>query len=169
MGGTAAADHRGAPARPDKLVGMHSALPDRLSSLPLDHVAIAVTDLDGATAPYRLLGLEVLEDSVLEEQGVRVRMLSAGDSKVELLEPLDAQSPVGRFLEKRGAGLHHIALGVNDIEAEVERLRTAGARFTSDGPRPGHGGTSVIFLHPSWTGGVLVELVEQPGADRAGE
>lgn len=136
-------------------------LPSELRGLPLDHVAIAVNDLDSASQPYLLLGLEAAADELLAEQGVRVRMLQAGTGKVELIAPTGRDSALARFLEKRGAGLHHLALRVEEIEVQVERLKAAGARFTSETPREGHGGSRVIFLHPSWTGGVLLELVER--------
>lgn len=128
----------------------------------LDHVAIAVDDLDRASAPYMLLGFDVEADEVLEQQGVRVRMLTAGSDRLELLEPLNEESTVARFLARRGQGLHHFALRVDSVEAEVSRLRDEGAVFTTDAPRSGHGGTRVIFVHPSWTDGVLVELIERP-------
>lgn len=136
-------------------------LPSELRGLPLDHVAIAVTDLASAAQPYLLLGLEADADEHLPEQGVRVRMLQAGSGKVELIAPTNQDSAVARFLEKRGPGLHHLALRVEDIEFQVERLKAAGARFTSEEPKGGHGGSRVIFLHPAWTGGVLLELVER--------
>ena len=136
-------------------------LPSELRGLPLDHVAIAVTDLDTASQPYLLLGLEAAADELLPEQGVRVRMLQAGTGNVELIAPTGQDSPVARFLEKRGPGLHHLALRVDGIEVLVERLKAAGAHFTSDTPKAGHAGSRVIFLHPGWTGGVLVELVER--------
>ncbi|HEX7004214.1 MAG TPA: methylmalonyl-CoA epimerase [Trueperaceae bacterium] len=135
-------------------------LPEAVRGLPLDHVAIAVEDLDSGAAPYVQLGLEVVSEEALPEQGVRLRMLQAGSSRLELIEPLDAHSPLASFLSKRGQGLHHLALRVEDIDEKVSRLRSSGALFTTDEPRAGHGGSRVIFLHPSWTGGVLLELVE---------
>ena len=138
-----------------------SDLPTSLKGLPLDHVAIAVEDLDSGAAPYLLLGLTVTSQETLPEQGVRVRMLQAGDSRIELLEPTSDDSPVANFLSRRGPGLHHLALRVHDIDEEVRRLKEAGARFTSDAARLGHGNSRVIFLHPRWTGGVLLELVER--------
>ena len=136
-------------------------VPAALRGLPLDHVAIAVENLEAGSAPYLLLGLEVVSEESLPQQGVRVRMLQAGDSRIELLEPLEEGSQVARFLAKRGPGLHHLALRVERIDERVADLEREGARFTSDAPRPGHGGSRVIFLHPKWTGGVLLELVER--------
>jgi methylmalonyl-CoA/ethylmalonyl-CoA epimerase len=136
-------------------------LPRRLRELAFDHVAMAVHELDLATEPYRLLGFEAGEDETLTAQGVRVRMLEAGDSRIELLEPTAPDTPVGRFLRDRGPGVHHIALRVSSVSREMERLAKAGARFTDPSPRPGHGGSRVAFLHPKWTGGPLFELVER--------
>ena len=136
-------------------------LPDKLSGLPLDHVGIAVSDLEAASAPYRLLGLvQVGEDEVIVSQHVRVRALRVGASLLELLEPTAPEGPIATFLAKRGPGLHHVALRVDDVTAEVARLSAAGARFVNPEPRPGRAGTRVVFLHPKWTGGTLVELVE---------
>lgn len=135
--------------------------PNEAGDERLDHVAIAVHDLDEASAPYLLLGFAVEADEELEQQGVRVRMLAAGSDRLELLEPLHDESTIARFLARRGQGLHHFALRVESIEAEVARLRGEGALFTSEAPRPGHAGSRVIFVHPSWTEGVLVELIER--------
>lgn len=135
--------------------------PDALGGLPLDHIGIAVPDLEAAFGPYRLLGLsQVGEDEVVAAQSVRVRALQVGESLLELLEPTTPESPVAAFLARRGPGLHHVALRVTDVTAEVERLSEAGARFLNTEPRPGRAGSQVVFLHPKWAGGVLVELVE---------
>ena len=95
------------------------------------------------------------------EQGVRVAMLPIGETRVELLEPLSNDSPVGRFLEKRGPGIHHVAIRVADIHGALTRLRESGARLIDEAPRVGAGGCLVAFVHPSSTGGVLLELVER--------
>lgn len=139
---------------------MSMPLPDQLSPLPLDHIAIAVPELEAAARPYRLLGLLPGAPETVTDQGVRVCMLDSGAGRVELLEPLTEDSPVGRFLARRGPGLHHLGLRVESLDAEIERLASAGARFTEGGVRAGHGGNRIAFLHPGWTGGVLVELVE---------
>lgn len=135
----------------------------RALGLPLDHIGIAVRDLEGASAPYRLLGLEPEgDDESISAQGVRVRTFRAGESLVELLEPTAPDSSIARFIEKRGTGLHHIALRVENLESEIARLSESGAEFINPQPSPGRHGTSVVFLHPRWVGGVLVELVEYP-------
>ena len=132
-----------------------------LRGLPIDHLGIAVKDLDEASLPYRLLGLPAEgEDEWVESQEVKVRALRAQGSLLELLEPTSPQSPVAKFIEKRGAGLHHVALRVDDLDAEIERLTEEGARFISSEPRAGRARTRVVFLHPKWANGVLIELVE---------
>jgi methylmalonyl-CoA/ethylmalonyl-CoA epimerase len=128
---------------------------------PLDHVAIAVHDLDEGERPYHLLGvMRALEDEEVPSQHVRVRILQLKNGLLELLMPTSNESPIASFLEKRGPGLHHIAFGVDDIEAELARLAAAGARPIDAYPRPGRAGSKVAFLHPKWAGGVLIELVE---------
>ena len=128
---------------------------------PIDHIGIATTDLESASIPYLAIGLEpLLPDEDVLSQMVRVRAFKAGDSLIELLMPLDATSPIHGFVEKRGAGLHHLALRVNDLETEIARLLALGAVFISSTPRAGRAGTRVVFLHPKWCGGVLIELVE---------
>jgi methylmalonyl-CoA/ethylmalonyl-CoA epimerase len=127
--------------------------------LPLDHVGIIVNDLEEASRPYELLGLTPQgEDEWIAAQQVRVRAFRTGEGMLELLEP-GAESPLQRFLERRGPGLHHLALRVADLEAETRRLRAAGARFATE-TQAGRAGTHAAFLHPKWSGGVLLELVE---------
>jgi methylmalonyl-CoA/ethylmalonyl-CoA epimerase len=135
-------------------------LPPALAGRRVDHVAIAVAALDEAGA-FALLGCQpVGPDEEVPDQGVVVRLLRAGDITIELLAPTAPETPVGRFLARRGPGLHHLAFAVGDLEAEVERLATAGAPFVDRTPRLGRGGSRIVFLQPAWTGGVLVELVE---------
>jgi methylmalonyl-CoA/ethylmalonyl-CoA epimerase len=132
-----------------------------IDHLGIDHIGIAVRTLDEATAPYRLLGLKpVGEDEIIISQHVRVRALQVGESLLELLEPTSPESPIAGFLEKRGPGLHHLALRVENLEVEIDRLSQQNARFISTEPRPGRAGTRVVFLHPKWGQGVLLELVE---------
>lgn len=136
-------------------------LPEPLAGLALDHVAVAVEALREATTAYLALGLSPAgEDETIEEQGVRVRPLRLGDTLVELMEPIRPDGPVGRFLARRGPGLHHIALRVTAIEPLLARLRAMGAPLLDEEPRPGRAGTRIAFVHPRFTHGVLVELVE---------
>lgn len=131
--------------------------------LPLDHVGVAVRTLDEGSRPYELLGLvQDGDDEEVLTQGVRVRTLTGGGSWVELLEPTFQDSPLVKFLEKRGPGVHHLAFRVDDLDAEITRLQLEGAPFIDPEPKPGRGGSRVVFLHPSWAGGVLIELVEHP-------
>lgn len=128
--------------------------------LEIDHIGIAVTDLDEGALPWTVLGLPWFEDEEVPGQGVRVRLLRAGDAWIELVAPTRDDSPVARYLERRGPGLHHVALRVDDVEHELARLVADGARAIDPTPRPGRGGSRVAFLHPGWTNGVLVELVQ---------
>ena len=127
----------------------------------LDHVALAVHDLDTAIDDYRrLFGAEPLHREVVEEQGVEEAMIAVGGSFVQLLQPLREDTPVGRFLAARGEGLHHIALAVADIEAALDHLEREGARLVDKEPRIGGGGARIAFVHPKAFAGTLVELVE---------
>ena len=128
----------------------------------IDHVGIAVTDLDTAVEQYRrLLGVEPVHRERVEDQGVEEVLFAAGSSYIQLLGALGPDTPVGRSLATRGAGIHHIAYRVDDIGAALEHLRAAGARLVDEAPRPGSRGTSIAFVHPATMGGVLVELVEE--------
>ena len=126
----------------------------------LDHLGIAVPALEAAVAFYQTLGLAVAHRETVAGERVNVAMLPAGDSRIELLEPAGADSPIARFLEKRGPGLHHVALKVPDLTAAVDRLRGAGARLLNE-PRQGAGGHLYVFVHPASTGGVLLELIQE--------
>jgi methylmalonyl-CoA epimerase len=127
----------------------------------IHHIAIAVSDLEAALAFYRdALGLEMSERRAVPEEGVEIAFLPAGDGEIELLRPLDEAGGVARFLEKRGEGLHHVCLAVEDIEAAMERLQAAGAQLLSDEPRVDAHGTRYVFVHPKSAHGVLVELYE---------
>ena len=129
--------------------------------MKLDHIGIATRQIDQAMGLWRdTLGLALDHTEEVPEQGVRVSMLAIGETHVELLEPLNEDSPVGRFLDKRGPGIHHIAIRVDDIRAELNKLKTNGARLIDEEPRIGAGGCLVAFVHPASTGGVLLELVE---------
>jgi methylmalonyl-CoA epimerase len=126
----------------------------------IDHLGIAVRSLDQALKFYEgQLGLGVsMRDTVAQEK-VNVAMLPLGEPRIELLEPSAPDSVIAKFLETRGEGLHHVALRVPDLQAAVERLRASGARILND-PRPGAGGHLYTFVHPSSTGGVLLELIQ---------
>jgi methylmalonyl-CoA epimerase len=126
----------------------------------IDHLGIAVRDLEAACRWYGLLGLEVESREEVPQEQVRVAMLPLAEGRIELLEPTAEDSPVGRFLAKRGEGLHHVALKVPDLPAVLERLRAAGARLVQDKLQVGAGGHRYIFVHPASTGGVLLELIE---------
>jgi methylmalonyl-CoA/ethylmalonyl-CoA epimerase len=130
-------------------------------AIRLEHVAIAVEDLDAAVAIYRaILGRAESGCELVESEQVRVAFFELGESRVELLEPTADDSPVGRFLERRGPGLHHVTFETPDIEAALERCRALGLETVGAAPRPGAGGRLVAFLDPSGTGGVLVELTQ---------
>ncbi len=127
----------------------------------IDHIGIATAQLEETTALWRdALGLEPDSTEEIASQGVRVAMLPIGESHIELLEPLTEDSPVGRFLGKRGPGIHHIAIRVDDICDALTRLKEKGARLIDETPRVGAGGCLVAFIHPSSANGVLLELVE---------
>jgi methylmalonyl-CoA/ethylmalonyl-CoA epimerase len=135
----------------------------------IDHVGIACRDLATSAAFYEsTFGLTVVSVETSEEQGVKEAMLMvadapAGMSYVQLLEPLGPDTPVGRFLERRGEGVHHIGYGVADIEAALAAIGASGVRLIDTRPRHGSMGASIAFLHPSDVGGVLTELVESGG------
>jgi methylmalonyl-CoA/ethylmalonyl-CoA epimerase len=133
----------------------------------IDHIGIAVADLEAAIDHYRDdLGLVVSHRERVESQGVDEVMLTLGGSAIQLLGALGADTPVGRFLASRGPGLHHVAYRVDDLTMTLEELRTRKVRLIDEVPRPGSLGTSIAFLHPKATGGVLVELVQHPATPR---
>ena len=126
----------------------------------LDHIGIAVKSIE-ATHIYAVLGLTVDEIETVETQGVRTAFLNVGDSNLELLEPTGPQSPIAKFIEKRGEGIHHICFRVDDIEGHLARLKASGFRLINEAPVPGAHGCRVAFLHPAAGNGVLIELSEQ--------
>lgn len=127
----------------------------------IDHLGIAVRSLDEALRFYRdQLGMDVSLRETVAQEKVNVAMLPAGEPRIELLEPTEPDSVIGKFLEKRGEGLHHVAMKVPDLNAAVEKLRASGARLLNE-PRAGAGGHYYVFVHPSSTGGVLVELIQE--------
>jgi len=126
----------------------------------IDHVGVAVKSLAAAKGVYEKLGLIVSPEEVVETEQVRVVMVPLGESRLELLEPTSENSVIAKFIAKRGEGLHHVSLRVPNLEAAVERLQKDGARLVTDEIRVGAGGHRYVFVHPSSTGGVLLELVE---------
>ena len=126
----------------------------------LDHLGIAVNDLEKAVQFYEGIGLKVERLETVETEKVHVAMLPTADSRIELLEPAATDSPISKFLEKRGPGLHHIALRVPDLDGALARLRESGARLLNE-PRAGAGGHRYVFIHPASTGGVLLELIQE--------
>ncbi len=136
--------------------------------MKIDHLGIAVEDLDSARAFYQALGLHVVHEETVEHEQVRTAMIPVGESRIELLEPLQENSAVRSFLKKRGPGLHHVALHVDDIQASMAALKKQGARLVSDEVQTGAGGHLYFFVHPASTGGVLLEICQDvPGEGRA--
>jgi methylmalonyl-CoA/ethylmalonyl-CoA epimerase len=127
--------------------------------IEIDHIGIAVADLDEALGFYRdALGLEVHQREDVPSQKVRVHFLGAGGAALELLEATAPDSPIARHVEKRGPGIHHLTLRVDDIDGTLARLRQRGVKLIDETPRAGAGGSRIAFIHPSSTGGVLIEL-----------
>lgn len=129
--------------------------------MKINHLGIATKGIDEALKFWeQALGLENVHTEIVEEQKVRVAMLPLGESRIELLEPTSEDSPISKFLEKRGGGIHHIAVEVDDIESALARLKSQGMRLIDELPRIGAEGCRVAFVHPSAANGVLLELVE---------
>jgi methylmalonyl-CoA/ethylmalonyl-CoA epimerase len=136
-----------------------------VSSVPtdIDHVGIAVRDLEAAVDHYRrTLGVEPVHREIIETDGVEEALFKIGNSYVQLLAPTGPDTPVGKFLEKNGEGVHHVGYRVDDVAATVEHLMAEGVPMVDEVPRPGSRGTTVAFAHPKGFGGVLVELVQEP-------
>lgn len=131
--------------------------------MKIDHIGIATNGIEDAAAVYcGALGLSVAETEEVLAQKVRVAMLPLGESRIELLEATSDDSPISKFLAKRGPGIHHVALRVANIKTVLADLKAKGTRLIDEEPRAGAGGCLVAFIHPSSTGGVLIELVERP-------
>ena len=129
--------------------------------MKIDHIGIAVKSLSDAVKVYeQAVGLKLAGYDEVDEQGVRVAMLDIGESRIELLEPTRPDSPVEKFMTRRGEGIHHIAIRVDNIEQALERLKTAGIRLIDEKPKQGAHNTRIAFIHPASTHGVLMELVE---------
>jgi methylmalonyl-CoA/ethylmalonyl-CoA epimerase len=132
----------------------------------IDHVGVAVEDMDEAISLYRdRLGMPLFHRERVEQFGVEAALLGIGDAHVELLEPAVSDSPVGEFLERRGPGMHHLAYRTDDIDSALESLRASGLELIDERPRTGIRGSRVAFVHPKSAGGVLLEIVE-PAKDR---
>jgi len=128
----------------------------------IQHLGVAVGSIDQALEFWRDgLGLELKDVEIVEDQGVRVAMLPIGESRIELLEPTGEETPVGKFIAKRGAGIHHLCVEVDDVAAKLADLKAKGVRLIDEQPRIGAGGALVAFVHPASTGGVLIELTQR--------
>ncbi|WP_042355121.1 methylmalonyl-CoA epimerase [Bacillus rubiinfantis] len=128
----------------------------------VDHIGIAVTSLEAVLPFYtEVLQLPLLRIEEVESQQVKVAFLQAGETKLELLEPMSQESAVAKFIEKRGAGIHHVALGVESIQQRIAELKEQGIRMIDESPRPGAGGANIAFMHPKAAAGVLFELCEK--------
>jgi len=131
--------------------------------MKIDHIGIATNGIEEMASTYRdVLGLSVSETEEVASQKVRVAMLPIGESRIEFLEATSDDSPISKFLAKRGPGVHHVAFNVADIRGALADLKSKGTRLIDEEPRLGAGGCLVAFIHPSSTGGVLIELVESP-------
>ncbi len=131
-----------------------------MNSPKLDHIGIAVTSLAEALPFYEALGLAVTGTDEVPGQGVKVAFLPVGDGQLELLEPTGPDSPIAKHIERRGPGIHHVCLRVDDIEVAMATLKAQGFRLLSDEPQPGAHGCRICFVHPKASGGVLLELSE---------
>jgi len=135
-----------------------------MSAFKIDHIGIAVASIDDALEVYRALGLEEKHREEVPAQKVMTAFLPAGESRIELLEPTSEDSPIAKFVRKRGPGIHHICFGVRDIEASVAELLTRGFRLINARPAAGADGKKIVFLHPDSGHGVLIELAEDAAA-----
>ena len=133
-------------------------------SIRIDHIGIAVSDLDAGSKFWRLIGLEQGEDELNEEQGVNIRFFGSKQEakapQIELLSPTSEDTPIGRFLEKKGPGIQQIAFQVDDLQSLLDKLKSEGIRLINETPTKGAHGSQIAFVHPSSTGGVLVELLQ---------
>lgn len=129
----------------------------------IDHIGIAVKSLEASLPLYtENLKLKLLGIEEVESEGVKVAFLKVGESKIELLEPLNSESPIAKFIEKKGEGIHHIALGVDNIKDRIKEIKENGLPMINDEPKTGAGGAQIAFMHPKSAGGVLYELCEKP-------
>ena len=129
----------------------------------IDHIGIATESIDSALPFWNVLGFKSSGGGIVEEQGVEVRyMRNESDTRIELLEPTGPDTPVGRFIQRRGEGIQQLAISVPDIRKTIEKLTEMGVIMINSEPQIGHGGNKIAFVHPSSSGGVLIELVERP-------
>ena len=129
----------------------------------IDHIGIATESIDSALPFWNVLGFKSSGGGIVEEQGVEVRyMRNESDTRIELLEPTGPDTPVGRFIERKGEGIQQLAISVPDIRETIEKLTEMGVIMINSEPQIGHGGNKIAFVHPSSSGGVLIELVERP-------
>jgi methylmalonyl-CoA/ethylmalonyl-CoA epimerase len=128
----------------------------------IDHLGIAVKSLAQAKTFYQNLGMQVMPEETVAQEKVRLAMVPVGESRIELLEPLSDDSPIAKFLAKRGEGLHHVSLRVDNLASTVENLKKSGVRLINEQIQVGAGGHLYVFVHPSSAGGVLLELCEEP-------
>lgn len=126
----------------------------------IDHIGVAVPDLEKAAAIFKILGLHAHEPEEVSDQKVFTQSFQVGDSEIELLKPTADDSPIAKYLEKKGAGIHHVAIRVKDIESEIELLKAKGIIMIDEKPRPGAGDKMIAFIHPKSTGGILIELTQ---------
>jgi methylmalonyl-CoA/ethylmalonyl-CoA epimerase len=133
-----------------------------MSDVSIDHIGIATDSVEAASGFWELIGFKSMDEHVNDEQGVRIKMLegSGTSSKIELLEPLGSDTPIGKFISKRGIGIQQLAVSVDDIESTISLLMKSGVRMIHEQPVRGGTGSMIAFVHPSSAGGVLVELVE---------
>ena len=142
---------------------------DELMVKNLDHIGVAVKNLDESLKFYTdILGLEVISKEIVKEQKVKVAFVPIGDSEIEFLESTDCDAAIAKYIEKRGEGIHHIALRVENIEKALELIREKGIRLIDEKVRCGLNKTKIAFLHPKSTNGVLIELVERNGKEDMG-
>jgi len=132
-----------------------------LNTKKIEHIGIAVKDLEKTMNFYEnILGLKKMAVETVEDQGVNIAFFQLGETKIELLEPLNSESPIAKFIDKRSEGIHHMAVLVEDIEAKIGDMKEKGARFIGDKPTKGADNMKIIFVHPKTTNGVLLELCE---------
>ena len=130
--------------------------------MKIDHIAIAVNDVEASAKVYqKALGIDEIEFETVESEGVKVAIISMENGRIELIQPTNEDSPIKKFLDKKGPGLHHMALETDNIEGEVERMEGCGVQFLGK-VRPGSAGTKVTFIHPKSLEGVLAELCSHP-------